>query len=77
MSRAPNLVHSLAGGLLRQPPQWLSDQCGGAIAAVVEQRDELANMLDMVDDRLDPSDAKPVSLPSHDEPEALERNNFV
>ena len=72
LSRAPNLVDSLAGGLLRQPPAWLFDRCSEAIEAVAEHRDTVASKLDEVADRLDPAGAEPVRQPTVKKSENLE-----
>jgi uncharacterized membrane protein YccC len=52
LSRAPNLVDSLAGGLLRQPPAWLFDRCSEAIEAVAEHRNTSSTKSPIVSIRL-------------------------
>lgn len=72
LSRAPNLVDLLAGGLLRQPPARLFDQCSAAIESVAEQRDTVAGRLDEVAVRLDPAGADPARQPTAKQPANLQ-----
>lgn len=69
--RAPNMVHSLVAGLWRPPSPWLVDHCGAAIAATIDHRNRVADSLDFVADRLDPTGASPAREPPAGHPDDL------
>jgi|GEM_PF-2833871 len=55
--RAPNMVHSLMSGLWHPPTAQLTETCGDGVAAASDHRVRVADALDAVADRLDPTGA--------------------
>lgn len=71
LSRAPNMVHSLLAGLVRQPAPWLFDTCRSATEALVEHRDSVAGALGDVADRLDRAAPNATQRPRKNRPGEL------
>ncbi|MEM9682507.1 MAG: FUSC family protein [Pseudomonadota bacterium] len=56
LSRAPNMVSTLAAGFLPSPAAWLAESCPDAVAVTKSRRDRVAALLAGVAEELDPSE---------------------